>query len=444
MSGPEYPSAPKMVALRPAWMLTSATNILLGLVAFVAAPLAARILGPEGRGRLVAIQLVPQILADLSAIGLGFAIIHFGARHPLSVGRLIRWSMWPVTVGSLVMMAIGNLIAGSIAGGDPHDERLMRWYLLLCPITAVTIVMLESLRAMGDFRNWNLFVLLRGISWPVALVVGLVGSSGALGAVVAAHLALSMGLLVILGWLAWSKSRRCAELPPVSPQTYVRYGMVSAVSTIPRSANAKLDQIVMTLVVSRDNLGLYAAAVGWSALTVPVLRGLTSITMPHISASEGEEAARRTRHIITLGVIAVLLLSVGGIAVTLLLWGPVYGPEFRPALTAAVVLIPAALLLEFNAVLGNVLRSLDRPGAVALLESGVMVVSTAALLAVLPIDEVLGPAWVSLVAYGLGCLLYSLFIARQLEIPLARLLDWSHVGTLAGKVNRRFGDRQYD
>lgn len=434
------------VALRPAWIMTSATNLLLGLVAFSVAPLAARLLGPEGRGRLVAVQLVPQLLADLAALGLGFSIVHFGARHRESLAVFIRWSMMPLLIGSTVMMVTGFALSSWVTDGMAEDERLMRLYLLLCPITAFSVVLLEGLRALGDFRAWNVMVLLRGLSWPIALIIGVTRPGASLGVVVVLHLGLMTGLLVCVAAIMVRRARAQRSEPDVDRGRFIRYGLTSAVSTVPRSANARLDQVVMSAMVGRENLGLYAAASGWSALTIPVMRGLTGITMPHLSAAVGGEQLMRTRQLITFGVAAIAVLSVVGVVFTLLLWGPLYGPEYRSALGAAVVLIPAALLLEFNSVLGNVLNSLDRPGLVAVLESVIMVASTGALLIVLRADEVMGPAIVSLGTYALASVGYAVYIARRLEVSFRHLIDvrllMGTIRTLRGRLRRTHpGDR---
>jgi O-antigen/teichoic acid export membrane protein len=394
----------------------------MGLVAFAVAPLVSQVLGPERRGRLVAIQLLPQLLADLASLGLGFSIVHFGARRPNSIGTLIRWSVRPAIIGSMLTFTIGQLLAGAVAGGSADDERLLRFYLALCPIVAFTTIAAESLRAAGNFKGWNTLILLQGVSWPIALLIGVIPGSPSLERVVAVHVGFSAVLLIV----AWTiATRRAAPAHSDSDSTrraYRRYGLHSMASTLPHSANAKSDQVLMSFRVDRDSLGLYSAAVGWSALTMPVMRGLTGVSMPHVSGAPADQLVARTRQLITLGLVAVGILSLGGWIGTLVLWGPMYGAEFKPALHAALVLIPAALLLEFNAVQGNILRSLGRPGLVAVLEGSVLVASTVALLVALTFSTVLGPAIVSLATYSAASLLYGEMIARQLNVPTHRLV----------------------
>jgi hypothetical protein len=118
------------------------------------------------------------------------------------------------------------------------------------------------------------------------------------------------------------------------------------------------------------------------------------------------------------------------LAVTVLLWHVRYSDEFDGAFAAALILIPAGLLLEYNGILANVLRSLHRPGVVAILEIVVLTVSTVALLMVLTRNTVTGPALVSLGTYLVTCLLYLLFIASTLDVRTTKLFQFGIVRKL--------------
>jgi len=417
--------------------MTSSVSLVLGAIALVVSPFVARALGADGRGRLVSIQLVPQFLADLSSVGLGFSIIHFGARRASSMGALLRRTLLPAAIGSAVAVAVGQLLAGPITSGFPADERVFRWYVaLLCPLTAFGSIAMESFRGGGDYAAWNRIVFARGVIWFVALLVGTFVFDHSLQAIFAIHISLSATLFT---WTYVAARRRFREgtEPEVTTSEFVQYGITSAVSTIPRSANAKLDQILMTGLVDRGTLGLYSTAVGWSAITVPVLRGLSTVTMPHLSASQDAATLRsRTRTIVSAGLFATVLLSLAGMAVTAVAWGPIYGSEYEAAATAALVLVPAALTLELNAILGNALRSLGRPRTVAWVEVAVMALSIGALLAVVRGAPLMGPAIVSLASYALGAVAYVVLIGRSLGVAASSLL-WSKPSPIQALRRRR-------
>lgn len=415
------PAAGRMGA---AWLLTTATNGVLGLVVFVVSPWAANILGPERRGRLAAVQLVPQMLADLAALGLGFSIIHYGSARHATLRGLLRWSFKPMAIGSLAMFTLGQILVGPILGRSQIDVPLMRTFLLICPVTAVFAVSSEVLRALGDFRRWNILVLCRGLLWPLSLVIGLSGFMDvSLSGVLLTNLAFVTLLSVVSLRSAWKRTADGLEDPTPSKREYVRYGVFSAVSTIPRTANANLDQVIMSFAVARTDLGLYSAAVGWSSMTLPVMRGFTGIAMPHLSSASPQELPRRVRQIVTYSVAAVVALTAAGLLATWALWNLRYGAAYHRAYLAALILIPAGLFLELNAILGNVLRSLHRPGLVAILEAVVLAMSTAALFVALRYNAVVGPAIVSLGTYALACAIYCVCIARLMGVSVISLVE---------------------
>lgn len=409
-------------SIRSDWMITTGTDVITGLAVFIAAPIAAARLGPTGRGTLVAVQLLPQILADLSSVGLGFAMIHFGSRKPSSIKALWRWSLKRCAVGAAVLFALGQLTVPLLAN-NPSDRNMLRVYLLLCPLVAFTAVPFEATRALGKFGQWNLFKMVRQLMWPAALLIGVLQSEPSLWLVVWLHIAATVLILFVVGITVWRQVKHQTEEPDTTQANYLSYGIRSALSTIPTSANAKLDQLVMAAVVTRDNLGLYAAAAGWSQITLPVMRGLIAVSMPFVSGAQEDSQLYRVRRLNTLGILCVIILSAGGIVATLVLWRPIYGEEFYSAMSAALVLMVATALMQYGQLMANMLRSLERPGLVTWIEAAVLVLSTGALFIAVQVEPVMGASLVSLMTYVISGAVYVIVIARRLQTSTRDLFD---------------------
>lgn len=423
-SSPPPPSAPaRSFRLGRAWFLTTAANAAVGLAVFVVSPWAARVLGPERRGRLAAIQLVPMLLAELAAAGMGFAIVHYGASRPRSLRTLLAWALRVAAWGSVAMIIAGQILVAPILDRSPQDVWAMRLFLVICPLTAIYSVCSEVLRSTGDFRRWNVLTVLRGFTWPVALVAGLsgVGIPASINAVLTIYIALAGVLALGSWWIAIRATAGAIEQPPCREATFRRYGLFAAISTIPSSANTNLDQVIMSFMVGRADLGLYVAAVGWSSMTMPIMRGFTGIAMPHLSSASEENRLPRVQQIVSYSASAMVVLTIGGLAGTWALWSWRYGSAYDGAFHAALIMIPASLLLEFKAILANVLRSLNRPGLVAVVETVVLALSVAALVAALQLSTVVGPALVSLGTYAIGSLVYLVQISHLLRTPPIKL-----------------------
>lgn len=404
-------------------MVTTGTDVITGLAVFIAAPIAAARLGPSGRGTLVAVQLLPQILADLSSVGLGFAMIHFGSRRPDSVKALWKWSLRRCALGAAILFTLGQLTVPLLAN-NPSDRNMLRVYLLLCPLVAFTAVPFEAMRALGKFGQWNLFKMIRQLMWPAALLIGVLQTEPSLWLVVWLHIAGTVIILIAVGVTVWRQVKHQSSEPDTTQKSFLSYGIRSALSTIPTSANAKLDQLVMAAVVTRDNLGLYAAAAGWSQITLPVMRGLIAVSMPFISGAQADNQTYRVRRLNTMGILCVTVLSVGGIAATLILWRPIYGEEFYSAMSAAIVLMVATTLMQYGQLMANMLRSLERPGLVTWIEAAVLVLSTGALFVAVRVEPVMGASLVSLMTYVISSAVYVIVIARRLNTPTRDLFDF--------------------
>ena len=142
-SEPEFPSpndnrASHQITKGSTFVSTTGTNIAIGVCGAIAALLAARVLGPQGRGELAAIQVWPTFLQVIAAAGMSEAISYFCARSPhqarqyLSTGLLISLS------SASAFMIVGYfflpIALHSKGPGVVHDAQAMLLILSLIHI----------------------------------------------------------------------------------------------------------------------------------------------------------------------------------------------------------------------------------------------------------------------------------------------------------------------
>src|SRR4051794_34904218 len=120
MSGEQYPLMTSVVKHETAPVhgpstivsvaQTAITNGLLGALGIVTGVIAARWLGPQGRGELAAIQLWPSLFASLAMLGLPDAVIYFSARHPSQSRRFLVTAGLLAFVVAPVFAAVGFVL----------------------------------------------------------------------------------------------------------------------------------------------------------------------------------------------------------------------------------------------------------------------------------------------------------------------------------------------
>ena len=91
---------------------TIAANMTLYMLAAVTGPLAARLLGPDGRGALAAIQLWPGAIATFAMLGLPESIAYFGARQPDRAGQ---W-LWTSVLVGLAAASVATVLGFALIG----------------------------------------------------------------------------------------------------------------------------------------------------------------------------------------------------------------------------------------------------------------------------------------------------------------------------------------
>src|SRR5215510_5738094 len=97
---------PSGLDVRP-FASTAAANGALAVVGLVTGMLAARLLGPEGRGQLAAAQAWPWFLVTLGSFGLTEAIAYFVARSPSRARAALATGLLLAVPFTLVAVAAG-------------------------------------------------------------------------------------------------------------------------------------------------------------------------------------------------------------------------------------------------------------------------------------------------------------------------------------------------
>ena len=128
-------------------LLTLACNALLTGVGLVTGILAARLLGPQGRGELAAIQTWPTNFAYLGMLGVADATVYFTAREPRQAGKYLSSAtvltlLLALPTGALAYTLMPLLLAAQSA----QVIHAARRYILLIPLMALVTAPFSALR----------------------------------------------------------------------------------------------------------------------------------------------------------------------------------------------------------------------------------------------------------------------------------------------------------
>ena len=396
---------------------TAAFNSGAALISATTGILLARWLGTSGRGDYAAVTSYFTLTLVFFELGLGSSVMFHVSkdkrRHADYVWTAITLLMPLAIAAGLVSMVAGvTIFDGSSARRSAF--LLLPAAIILSFASAPALFVLQSLA----LRKWNVVRL----SQPIAFFMLVVGAHFMVGLTVPLvinFLSVSLAVQTGLAWLFYvrvggGRGRFKREL--VRP--LLHFGVLNMSSTAPNAVNGRLDQMVLALMVSSASLGQYAVAVSLSTLAAPVVVAFGYVAFPSLARGERmrETIASAARGALIVSVATVLVIVLASPFVVPRLFGSGYGSVTR----LLFVLAPGAVVVVVNQVLGDLLRGLGRPGAVALCE-GLGVASTVlGLVLLVPRLGVMGAAVTSSVTYVVIYALLFATVARHasaLRVP---------------------------
>jgi len=342
------------------------TNLAVTGLQVITGVLLARMLGPKGRGQLLAIQALPLIVGTFGMLGLQEALIYFGARAPKRIGN------YAVSATALISL-LGVPIVGASLLLTPWFLREQtaevihagQIYLGLFFIHALTSLSTTTARAAHDISLWNRLRVVPPFLW-LALIL-LLQATDRLEAITLTQAYLAV--LFVWCWIAILPARRhygesCALRPSLWPQM-LRYGLPVAVGGTPRVLNTRIDQLIIAGIFAAEDLGLYGVAVSWSALMLLPGTAMIGVAFSKIAGMrDGTQQRSFARKALwTLAAISLLtaaaLAAAAPIAIPLL-----FTAEFGGAVPVAIALCFGMVLRNVVQMAQNLMMGVGKPGVV--------------------------------------------------------------------------------
>lgn len=403
---------------------TFATNLGLAVLGAATGILAARLLRPSGEGQLTAIQTWPSLLATIAMLGLDSALVYFISSQPESGRQLTTTAALICLASALAVGAVAWFVLPFLLSAQqPQVISAARVYLLIGCVYAVVGIPLGSLRGARSFTAWNILRISPGIAWLFILVATWV--LGHASAVVLSRWCLAATFLCGLPLLVIVSRRLQGPLwpDPLSAPKLLRYGLPSALISLPQTINLRFDQLLIVAFLPARSLGLYAVAVSWSAAVAPSLSAVGSVLFPHVSAAK--DPGRQGQLLATALQSGVLVAVATAVPFTLL--APVglpllFGRGFASAIPSALLLVPAGAILAYAGIAEQGLLGLGRPTTVLVAEVAGAVVTLGTLPLLLHNYGILGAAVASLLGYSTVAVFAIVMISRSTHQPIRTLV----------------------
>jgi O-antigen/teichoic acid export membrane protein len=351
------------------------------------------------------------LLGTLAQLGLSQAIVYTIARRRSDFGDTFFVAIWLWLFQSAVAVLGAELIlALGIFDLSPMAKFSIRLYLFSIPFAMLLQYLSSAAQGLQAFRFFNAAQLLAGGVYVGSLSAAwLLNVRSAVG-VVSFMLA---GQALITGSLFIAFVRR---FRPVGRFTATRarellaYGIKSHVANVAWLANGRLDQFIMSGLVSLSDLGHYSVAVSYATVLTSVAAAFATVLFPRVAQQRSYQGRATIWRVVGANlVISVPLALIMG-AVSARLLPLLFGQDFQPAVLPAMILLPGSILLGHNHILTDGLRGLGRPIIPSIAEVCGLLATVVGLLLLLPKLGVIGAALSSNIAYFVVALILSVYL----------------------------------
>jgi len=323
----------------------------------------ARALGPENRGQLQLLILIPAIVAQVGSFGLPLALAFYVAQVPAH-GRVLLLQLRGLVIGQCVaMMIVQGLVVTLILRGKSQELRWAGIATIVLPAASLTLEYgLSCLQGQQRFRAFNAIRFLTPLAQAIAAVLLFFYSRSVLTAVL-----VLLALTLAIAFLAWSRSlastgRVATALPP-STRALVRFGLRAYVGSNYPVENFRIDQLLVAGMLAPAALGIYVVAYSFTNLPRFAAQSIGMVAYPRIAA--GDRAGQRRAARIISGATALGLVPLGVLLVVAVRWliPLMFGARFVPAIPVAQILIGASLIASCRRILAECLKGAGLPAA---------------------------------------------------------------------------------
>lgn len=417
---------------------TAVATVVIMAAGIVTGLLAARILGPDGRGQLTASTIWPSTILYAGTFGLTEATAYFaGSKRSISDDIFVTAQIIALALG-VALCAIGwMLLPVVLAQHSPLLQHQARFYLVLFAVPCLGSLSASAwLQGQGRMTAFNVSRVSVHVATAVAIAIAaLIGRASVRGFMTA------MLLGNMIGWLAacsawFTHQANSGRFTWALVRPILSYGGRVQFGSWFAAANVRLDQLMLSAVAVPASLGIYVVAVSYSALVTTIPAAAAMVMLPRMIRDGADGVGGRTlatwyRRILWVTVLAAALLWLGAGFVLPLL----FGEEFIGSVSLVSILVPASCVVGMNQVLATGFRGHGHPSIASRGEVIGLAATVPLLFFLLPRFGPPGAAITSLCAYTLTAA-YLLHNARHLAddfrafwVPTSA--DWDWLGRLA-------------
>lgn len=401
---------------------TFGTKIIVLFGSFIVSVILARLLGPEGRGIVTALFVVPNIVVSIADLGVRQASAYFIGRGIYSIKDVISSSMllWLITSSLSVIIVLIYYSTGSI---QEYGWGLISIAIAFIPVTLLTTYINGVIQGVQRIGNINLKDL-------IAFVVNLLGviilvwflDLGVIGAALAILLVAVVGLLYYITVIRKLSIIRLKYIKPI-PQRLFSKGITYALALFILTLNYKVDILFLEKMASPAEVGIYSVGTNLAELIWQLPAAISLVLFARSANSKSdEEAHNRSAKLLRITLPLLLVICIVFAFVSKYFVAGIYGQDFKQSSEIINILLPGVLIIVISKILHPDLAARGYPLYGLIVFIGPLILNIILNIVWIPNYGMHGAAWASTISYTIGGFAYGVVYAKKVGMKLSDLL----------------------
>ncbi|SFF19351.1 Membrane protein involved in the export of O-antigen and teichoic acid [Paenibacillus algorifonticola] len=424
-------------------LTTIGTRLLVLFGAFIVSVLTARLLGPEGKGMITAILVIPTLVVTIADLGIRQAAAYLIGKKLFNYNDIVSTLLFMWLISSTLSVAVVMGILLLQYGGEYSWELLV-----ICTLTVPVNLAIQYLRGImqgkGNIGSINKvemiktalnFIILLILVW--ALGMGVLGA--ALTQLLMAAFTLGYSMKLLLGEVKF----KFKYIHPI-PQQMMRQGFSFALALFIIQLNYRVDVIILERFTGVIEVGIYSVGTNLAELIwqLPAAIGLILFSRS-ASSSSNQAAVERTAKLIRVIMPVLIVFGIFFWFMSPLFIRLLYGAEFAESGQVIRYLLPGIIAMVLFKLIHSDLSGRGAPLFSLRVSVIALIMNVVLNFILVPKYGAVGASISSSISYMYAGVAFIIFYARRESISLSRLLilnkeDWAQIKSKIGSIGVRF------
>lgn len=398
-------------------LTTFVTKILFLGGSFIISVILARLLGPEGKGQVTALFVIPNLTITLANLGIRQASAYYIGQKKYTIQEILS--------SSLLLWIISSVVSMIIVFAYYLIPSTSNYTVLMMAIGASYVPVKVFIAYMNGILQGQQKITILNVKFIIDLIVHIVlvillvwvFDFGVVGAAAAKLLTVFAVIYYSIHIVSQSAKFKLKYIKGV-PQDLFKKGIIFALAVFVLQLNYKIDIVFLENMVDSYDLGLYSVGVALAELIwqLPAAIAVVLFTRSANSLSD-EEAGQRSAKLLRITWIPLIIASIIFWIIAPVFVQIVYGNAYAESGQVIRILLPGIALMVLFKILNANLSGRGKPLFALRIYIVTLIVNIVLNLILIPTYGIYGAAMASTISYTLGAIVFTLAYHKLTSIP---------------------------